>query len=405
MENNFQPDRLCLKCMHELPAPGAVCPNCGFSVSAYTPAPHHLPPYTILKGCYMLGAVLGEGGFGITYCAYDLNRARRVAVKELFIIGVVTRENSGVTLVDQSFNGRAYYEECRVKFQQEAEALASLKDKNGVVSIEDFFAQNNTGYIVMEYLDGDDLLTYLKKNGGRIPFQDAYKLLRPIMKSMVEIHRLGIIHRDVSPDNIRYLSNRQMKLMDFGSVKFTSKDSHSMLVMAKPGYTPPEQYSKDFKVGPWMDVYAMAATIYRCITGKTPKASIDRKDDADLEPVSSYGVNLPDPVWQVICKGMALKAEDRYQDMLHFYEALKEAAGYARPDQAGLPDQHQKQPYPPVNPQPPQHNGAQDPGYRALVQQLDKAERKINPAAAFVPGILLDILFFVILYFIWWAPK
>lgn len=326
MNFELDPEMLCLRCMEVLPAKGAVCPACSFKNSEYKPKPHHLQPYSILSGRYMLGAVIGEGGFGITYSAFDLSLERHVALKELFILKIVTRQGERVTLVDNSAESMHYYRECRSKFLQEAEALSALMDKSGVVAIYDYFQANGTAYIVMEFLEGDDLLTYLKKNGGKIPYAEAFRLLRPIMKSMIEVHSAAIIHRDISPDNIRYMANREMKLMDFGSARFTTRNSNSQLVMVKPGYAPPEQYSQNYKIGPWMDVYAMSATFYRCITGRTPAPSPERKSDDDIQKPSELGSDIPAKAEEVLLKGMALKPENRYQDMHAFYKALKAAS-------------------------------------------------------------------------------
>lgn len=326
MEIIFDPNRICPKCMLENENRNEVCPHCGFYLPDYTEQRHYLPMETILKGRYLLGSVLGEGGFGITYSAYDLQNERRVAIKELFIAGVVSRQGGRTVLMDTGKEIRRYYQECRNKFLQEAKVLQMLQDKRGVVTIYDFFQENDTAYIVMEYLDGIDLKLFLKQNGGRISYQSTCRFLWPIMKSLMEIHRNGIIHRDISPDNIRYLSNKQMKLMDFGSAKFIEAErTESIAILFKPGYTPPEQYTSGYMIGPWMDVYAMAATIYRCITGKPPKISIERKDDSDLESPRSLGADISPQVEAVLYKGMALNPENRYLDMRSFYEALKNA--------------------------------------------------------------------------------
>ena len=324
MGEMFNPDRVCPRCMEENRNLQEVCPHCGFYLPGYQSLDHHLPLYTILKGRYLLGAVLGEGGFGITYSAWDLVYQRHVAIKELFIAGVMYRRNEQVVLTDNSRETEKYCEECRGKFLQEANVLQSLQDKDGVVDIYEYFQENHTAYIVMEYLDGVDLRTFLKERGGKISYANAYRFLRPIMKSLIEIHRGGIIHRDISPDNIRYLSNKKMKLMDFGSAKSVAAEtSSSVIVLFKPGYTPPEQYASGYMVGPWMDVYAMAATIYRCITGKTPKNSIERKNDGDIETPRSLGADISPKVERVILKGMALEPANRFLDMRAFYQELK----------------------------------------------------------------------------------
>lgn len=324
----MNPERLCIRCMNEKPAGLSVCPVCRFDASTYISMPHLLPPLTILNGRYLLGKDLGEGGFGITYIAYDLAENRKVAIKELFINGLFRRTaGTGDIKVDLSQGSEAFYNECKDKFLQEAYILRGLEDKQGIVNIYDFFQEHKTAYIVMEYLDGADLGSYLAER-GKISFGRAFELLRPIMHSLISMHQVGVFHRDISPDNIRCLSNGRMKVMDLGSAKYNYGEEWSRIVLVKPGYAPPEQYTSGYKVGPWMDVYAIAATIYKCITGDKPKDSIVRADDNDIILPSRAGAVISRRQEKVLLKGLALHPEDRYQDMREFYNALKEAAGY-----------------------------------------------------------------------------
>ncbi len=319
----IDPERLCISCMRETDFLGEVCEHCGSVRGEYQPEPHHLPPMTILHGRYLLGRVLGEGGFGITYIAYDLQRDQRVAVKELFIVGRQSRDNTNTVLIDQSKRGHAFYLECKDKFLQEAVLLSELANKSGVVELIDYFEENATAYIVMEYLEGEDLLTYVKERGGKLPYKELFELLRPVMRSMILVHRAGVIHRDISPDNIRHLKDGRLKIMDFGSSKFNYADVTSRIVLVKTGYAPPEQYVKNYAVGPWMDVYAMSATLYRCITGRKPKVSKERQSDDDIVFEPELGV--PQAVQDVLRKGMSLDWQNRYGDMWAFYQALKPA--------------------------------------------------------------------------------
>ena len=143
------------------------------------------------------------------------------------------------------------------------------------------------------------------------------------MKSMICVNQAGIIHRDISPDNIRCLSSGYIKIIDFGSAQEIVNYGNSSIITLKEGYAPFEQYKQDYMVGPWMDVYSMSATFYRCVMGRKPKSAIRRKDDNDLQPASSFGVRLPGPVEAVLHKGLALRPVDRYQDMWSLYQALK----------------------------------------------------------------------------------
>lgn len=326
MGKAFNPEKLCLHCMQNLPEAHIKCPSCGFDYSSYLPKKHHLQPYTIIRGRYLVGCVIGEGGFGITYSGLDLKDQRHVAIKELFIRNIIQRQGIHVTLADASYETIRYFGECNIRFLQEAEALQHLSDKAGVVDIYDSFEENGTSYIIMEFLDGVDLLAYLKAQGGKISYQDAFALLRPIMKSMIQIHRAGIIHRDISPDNIRYLADHRLKLMDFGSAKFTAKNNDSRLIMVKAGYAPPEQYAQNYKIGPWMDVYAMGATFIRCIAGRPMKAAADRRDDHDIPELYAECGDVTPAIEKVLQKALSLNPENRYQDMYEFYMALKEVS-------------------------------------------------------------------------------
>ena len=317
-------NKACLYCMREKEDGADECPYCHKKASAINVLPHHLPPFTFLAGRYMLGVVLGEGGFGITYVGLDTWTDERVAIKELFLNGKQKRNNTRTVLLDESEDGRRYYQECKMKFLQEASVLQRLEDKAGIVSILDQFEENNTAYIVMEFLEGVDLREYLlSKENHRIPHEEAFRMLRPVMKSVIQVHSSGIIHRDISPDNIRYVSGNRLKIFDFGSAKVIEKRNASELVLVKEGYAPPEQYASAYKVGPWMDVYAMAATFYRCITGRKPRMSLNRTGALEWESPSKFGVKIPSSLEKVLRKGMALQVEDRYQDMWEFYQDLK----------------------------------------------------------------------------------
>lgn len=318
-------NRICLYCMKEKPSPDQRCIYCSRSNDELKVLPHQLQPLSILQGKYLVGRVLGEGGFGITYVALDLVNDRRIALKEMYLSDHVIRTGDTVRLLDNSPNGVSYYNECKKQFIQEARALYRLEDTSGVVKIYDYFEENNTTYIAMEYLDGPDLKMFLNNNGGKISWEETFYLLRPVMKCMILVQQAGIIHRDISPDNIKYLTTNQMKIIDFGSTKTLHSDLESQIVYVKPGYAPPEQYSNGFNIGPWMDVYAMSATMYRCVAGRVPQPSPDRIHRDELMPPSALGADIPPAVEEVLLKGMALDPKDRYQDMWALYQALKTA--------------------------------------------------------------------------------
>lgn len=192
---------LCLGCMKEHNGDGP-CPHCGFDASTHIPAAHHLPPGTILYGKYLLGKVLGEGGFGITYLGWDLNLELKVAVKEYFPNGLVTRMSSySTTVTALTGNHMELYAQGMERFVDEARSLAKFWQLEGIVTVKDYFQANKTAYIVMEFAEGKTLKALLH-DGGRIPADHVFHMMRPVMDALENVHGAGVIHRDISPDNL-----------------------------------------------------------------------------------------------------------------------------------------------------------------------------------------------------------
>lgn len=323
-------EKLCMGCMKELKQPG-VCPHCGYRADAIGAEGHYLRPYTILNGKYLVGRVLGEGGFGITYIGYDLNLEMPVAVKEFYPNGYVTRE-SGVTSLVSVYQGTNLEAVSKWKnnFIKEARTLAKCAHLSGIVGVKDFFEENGTAYIAMEYLEGMTLKNYVKSCGGKVEITNLLKSLEPVMASLAKVHEYGLIHRDISPDNIMLLSGGVMKLLDFGAARdYASEDEKSLSVMLKPGYAPEEQYRTKGKQGPWSDVYAFAATIYKCVTGITPPESMERMRQDELKSPSALGIAINPRIENALLKGMEVYAENRYQSMTEFMNAMYSGLQYA----------------------------------------------------------------------------
>lgn len=313
MDEMLNPDQLCMGCMREKEQAGP-CPYCGFDEETAPRAPHFLPYRTILNGKYLVGRVLGEGGFGITYLGWDLNLDLKVAIKEYFPSGLVERGHTQVNVPSQS--DAEYYEDGRNKFAQEARSLARFYTLPGIVSVKDFFLENNTAYIAMEYLEGETLKVYLKRQGGKLPPEQVLTWMRPVIRSLAQIHKTGLIHRDISPENIMVTRDGQVKLLDFGAARSVSpRGEKSLSILLKPGYAPEEQYRTHGEQGPWTDVYALCATIYRCLTGEVPEEPLERQRKESLKPLAEFGVALP--AWQeaALLKGLAVNRQMRIQDM------------------------------------------------------------------------------------------
>jgi serine/threonine protein kinase len=313
-------ERYCPYCMEPLAAE-RPCSHCGKDPKEYTPSVHHLPPDTLLQGRYRIGRVLGEGGFGITYLGLDENLGRLVAVKEYFPTSFVLRENSvslGVTCYTSQ--GQDFYEKGRDQFLQEARTMARLDKEREIVRVMDFFSANNTAYLVMEFLEGETLKELVARRGP-IPAEELLDLMRPVMAAVGTMHRAGILHRDVSPDNVMVLKDGGVKLMDFGCARELER-GRTMTVVLKHGFAPLEQYTGRGQ-GPWSDVYSLSATLYYCLTGKVPPRAVERSGEADeLIAPTQQGAALTPRQEHALLKGLAVRTRDRWQSAEEFYGAL-----------------------------------------------------------------------------------
>ena len=311
----------CNNCMRQIEGK-SKCEFCGYSGGDEIPA-HHLLPGTVLLGRYVVGNALGEGGFGITYIGRDIKLDMRIAIKEYFPYGYATRFNSASENVTETKAGKnGIFDKGRQNFLKEARILGRFSGDKSIVDVRDFFEANNTAYIVMEFVDGITLRQYLKKN-GRLRFADICTMITPLCSALGRIHRDGLIHRDISPDNIMILKDGSLKLMDFGSARYYDFGAErSLSVMLKPGYAPEEQYRTKGNQGPWTDIYAICATIYRSITGMTPEDSVERVYSDNLKLPSKLGVRITPNQEAVLLKGLAVYQQERYKSIDEFLGAL-----------------------------------------------------------------------------------
>lgn len=281
---------------------------------------------TGLIGRYVIQEVLGQGGFGITYLGIDKLYGNKVAIKEYYPQEIAMRKAQYEDVVTvTSIEEKNNYDKGKKRFLDEAQVMARFNKNEGIVKILDFFEANNTAYIVMEYLEGITLKQYLGKYGV-IQFRNLIEMMLPLLEALIEIHSQGLIHRDISPDNIMVQHNGKLKLMDFGAARdYTESGNKSLTVILKPGYAPPEQYQTHGVQGPWTDIYALCATIYKCLTGITPPDAIARvMDDKFKEPDQLDGKLSPD-IKKILWKGMNIFPEERYQDIGEFGEDVYDA--------------------------------------------------------------------------------
>ena len=323
--------------MHELAADQKFCPECGRPYGSVNTESFALKPGTILDGKYLVGEMLGQGGFGITYIGFDLLLEQKVAIKEYFPMstGMVSRENRSMVVWSTAMMGKTGTQKGFDSFLKEARKMAKLGGIPGVVGVKSVFIQNETAYIVMDFIEGETLLKKLQREGP-MPFDTCLSLLTPIIQALAEVHEHGIIHRDISPDNIMVRPDGRLILLDLGAAKdldIQGKDGNvqSSQMVAKQGFSPIEQYQRNASIGPWTDVYAMAATIYYCCTGILPPTAVDRIVDDTLtcQPL------LTKEQFDVLAYCMSIRAENRPKNMTALLQmAVRPQSGQAEPPRA-----------------------------------------------------------------------
>ena len=331
--------RACWNCGHENPLGQNVCLHCGRELFAEDAPVHQLEPGTILAGKYLTVKTLGEGGFGITYLGYNLQLDIKVAIKEYFPEGLAARDHTHSEQVSV-YGGEkdALFRDGAQKFMQEAQSLARFSSLPGIVSVSDFFHENGTAYIVMNYLEGVTLKDYVEKRGGKIPADEALSLMRPVVESLTRVHDAGIIHRDISPDNVM-ITDGGAYLIDFGAAR-SFASAHSMSVLLKFGYAPEEQYRSKGEQGPWTDVYSLCATLYWCITGQKPPEALERLEQDTISLPSALGAIIAPGVEQALMKGLEVYRKNRIQSMRELAAYLYASANSEAEKHAELPKEN-----------------------------------------------------------------
>lgn len=308
----------CPHCMR--PASGKFCTSCGGELN-WKAAPGQLALGTLLQGSdnhtYQVGAARGQGGFGITYAAMDLTTAKRVAIKEYYPTRCASRTQMGKVT---PLTGQAeFYEGGLKSFLEEARMLSAVGALPSVVSVRDYFEANGTAYLVMEYVDGVPLHEIVSQR-GKIPAAELLPMLPELLRDLAVLHKAGVIHRDISPDNLILMPNGKLKILDFGSAR-SIQDGKSMTVLLKAGFSPVEQYQSRGQ-GPWTDVYAMAGTIYYCLTGVIPPSAVDRLDEDTLQRPTTLGAALTPAQEEALLWGLVVQPRSRPADMEIFARRL-----------------------------------------------------------------------------------
>jgi len=299
-----------------------LCPQCGYNEHKYQAHPLYLQPRTLLKNQYIIGLPLGQGGFGVTYLGLDQWLQKKVAIKEYLPVALATRNilNSNIVpLKPQEENFRQGIQ----FFINEARNLAKF-DHPHIVRIINFFEENQTGYMVMDYLAGTHLAAMLSQGNNRLSIESALNMVLPILDALAQVHAQHIYHRDISLQNILILPTGEPILIDFGAARhIVGEYTRSLDLVLKHGYSPLEQYSGKGKIGPWTDIYACGALLYLLITGQLPPAATDRFGGERLIAPTELGIAISPSINEAIMHALAIRIEDRFQTVQDFKAALQ----------------------------------------------------------------------------------
>ncbi len=313
--------KICLRCMKNSDEP-EICPYCGREKAGQRTWSKALAPGTILNNKILIGNILGKGGYGITYIGYDMLLEYPVAVKEFFPDEMVDRADDDKTvLVLDEVNGEEYQKETTA-YLREARILAEFSKFPGIVAIKDLFYENNTGYLIMEYLGNGNLRKYVDNHGGWLPVDETLELMEPVINILGKLHKSGLIHRDISPDNIMMDEDGSVKLIDFGGSKKLGM-TNQQVFLGKWGFAPLEQMlSKISEQGPWTDIYGICATLYCMMTGDVPPSSYERNEKDELIDISQYTIPIDKKIAATIMKGLSMEASERQQSIDELYKGL-----------------------------------------------------------------------------------
>ena len=314
-------NELCTNCF-SVKGPYEVCRYCGYVEGTPPEQPHYLRPGTVLKGHFIVGTAIGVGGFGITYKCYDATLGVIVAIKEFFPVGLVNRSPGEMKVGLLSGEKEKQYKNQIKRFLMEAQSIAQFGKANDIVNVFDYFEENNTAYIVMEYIDGVLLKDYLEKQGALSP-DIAMTIIEPVVEALKKIHASGIIHRDISPDNIFIAGEDSVKVFDFGAAILNdesgAKEGEKVI---KVGYSAPEQYRDSAGQGYFTDIYSIGAILYQMITGQKPIESTEREYKDELKSPLELGFDIEPNLDRAIMEALAVQPALRFQGIQQFDDAI-----------------------------------------------------------------------------------
>lgn len=301
--------KICGNCFSRIS--GNVCRKCGH-VNVRTSAEYDaLPVGTQLRGRYTVGKLMGRGGFGMIYLAYDEQSDKTVAVKEFFPDGTAVRSQDNITAEPMTTIQQENYGEGLDRFFREAEIISGFPECSELIGIYDVFRENGTAYYAMEFVHGASLKSYAETSSAISSAQAVY-IAQKLLPSLQILHQRGVIHRDVSPDNIMLCADGSVKLIDFGSARYIQDRTCSMSVILKQGFAPLEQYQRRGAQGGWTDIYSFGASLFYAMTLVTPEDPLTRlEDDSDFE-FQLHGITPS--LAEILRRSCNVRRELRYQN-------------------------------------------------------------------------------------------
>ena len=319
----------CMGCME--PVTEYPCPYCGYTEQNRNESGYALPAGRILDGKYLVGKALGQGGFGITYIGFDLALERKVAIKEYFPTTSASRQSSKSSNLMWVSPGKR--DETRKEAVQyvlkEARKMAKVDSIPAIVSVRDAFEENNTAYIVMDFIEGETLKKYIQRKGP-MSWEEVKEKFIPVLAALEQVHRAGLIHRDISPDNLMISPDGMIKVLDLGAAKDSSGEDDMSGDVVKSGFSPFELYTRNGTTGTWSDVYSLAATMLFALTGVVPRNALERMSGVEIDWTMPQLRNVPQTVKEVLRKAMEIQVQNRTQTVEQLRQQLTEAKGKKR---------------------------------------------------------------------------
>lgn len=314
--------KLCMGCMNQMDEKLTVCPHCSFNEAALRQESYYLKPGTIIGGKYIVGKALSYGGYTVTYIGMDAEKNRKVMIKEYLPSDFSTRSEGDTEVTIYSGDACEQFEQGLTTFLNEANRIGQLHNTQGIMRVYDCVAENDTGYVISEYLEGKTLKQIMEE-GKRFPVQEAKEFVCRILEGLRQVHPLNIIHCDISPETILVTNTGEIKLLDFGATRYvTTANSKSLAIILKQGFAPEEQYRSRGERGPWTDVYALGAVMYYMITGVVPVESVDRALMDELNEPSKLGIQIPPNIENALMNALNVYQKDRTPSAEIFYQEL-----------------------------------------------------------------------------------